>query len=126
MMMDEILFRGKRLSDGKWISGILINYESGLTMIIPKTFSSTSYAADDILVNYRTVGLFTGEDDAHGNKIYHGDILDDGSGTCGFKVLWEGFGFVAQFHLGNLPLRKDILKGMIVVGNIFDNPNYLV
>ena len=67
--MREILFRGKRIDNGKWVYGDLRQYSETSTAIY-------SYAICRMLqVDYKTVGQYTGIADQEGLQIFEGDII---------------------------------------------------
>lgn len=116
--MREILFRGKRVIDGKWVESCcqLGEMHSG----------TVTYDFDS-----KTVCQYTGLTDKNGRKIFEGDILsgeryrDWGQGgeylpdKCVIK--WNdkraAFDPVYWWEVYNHDL-----KNYEVIGNIFDNP----
>ena len=119
-MKREILYRGKRVKDGKWVEGLLTKDIKGHIRIQynPRNFS--------VVVNPETVGQFTGMTDKNGTKIFEGDIIkwidSDGNNRID-KVLFSNGGF----HLCNIYYNIEGYKGnsLEVIGNIHDNPDLL-
>lgn len=70
-MKREILFRGKRIDNGEWVKGNLFVFVSGYE-IMPKVGMGL---VESRSVDPDTVGQYTGEHDAKGNKIFENDIL---------------------------------------------------
>ena len=129
--MREILFRGKRVDNGEWIEGNLIQYP-----LSSYSYVMSNYGFDDaICVLPETVGQFTNMTDCINNLLFEGDLVkafDDKK--CEFDqsyigiVKFVGGAFGVEWHAKNfqtfMPFR-DIESNIMLVGNIFDNPEML-
>ena len=125
--MREIKFRGRRLDNGKWVTGDLLHGKNGKVLINAGTKMFTTYAE----VDPDTVGQFTGLYDKNGKEIYEGDIILYG-GSIQHEVVFRhgAFGYLlygGEFisYAGNTnftfnPLNRS--KEHEVIGNIYDNP----
>lgn len=135
--MREVLFRGKRVDNGKWVEGYYCKCIEALGMKISK---SAIQETDENGLYFReidpnTIGQFTGLCDKNGKKIFEGDILSDGAvvewienlvwDSCGSRH--SGFyckkwtmdgGSELSWHLG-------FTNKIEVIGNIYDNPELL-
>lgn len=127
--MREILFRGKRIDNGEWIKGFYAENGHGSSNIQPKC-KFFGY-----LVKPETVGQFTNMTDCINNLLFEGDLVkafDDKK--CEFDqsyigiVKFVGGAFGVEWHANNfqtfIPFR-DIESNIMLVGNIFDNPEML-
>ena len=140
--MCEILFRGKRIDNGEWVSsGNLITFNDegdGMMFFIPELNSKctcTHDERDNILsfdsgtfykVDPSTVGQFTGLTDKNGKKIFEGDIVANerergvvSYGDFNCDCCYGVFGW----SFGNADIRK--YNTYEVNGNIHDNPELL-
>ena len=117
--MRSILFKAKKLSDGKWVKGSLVKTPFG-------TFIEWY---EDSICNKRevdtdTVCMFTGLTDCKGNEIWEHDLIH----FVGYKpigeVIWseENYAFMVASENEALYWLLDVLEiGKIeIVGNKFD------
>ena len=129
--MREILFRGKRIDNGKWVEGLLFyQYDSfyeEYRLHIQKAKPKVSFEIDP-----NTVCQFTGLTDRYNKKIFENDIVsctepygvyhDEIKG----KVVYKISSFVMEYRKFNIPLSNDIPKPeFCVIGNIYDNKDLI-
>lgn len=126
--MREILFRGKRVDNGKWMYGSL--YVCG------RKDGKCEIANYDRKINIErfayevipeTVGQYTGLTDKTGNKIFEGDILVTPLsyiGTVMDIVEYKNGSFVRNNGRRKNPYLENGSASRII-GNIHDNPELL-
>ena len=143
--MREILFRGKRLHDNKWIYGNFVSDCEGNPHIIePRFFCEDGHHLQyedntdtPVFIIPETVGQFTGLTDRNGKKIFEGDICkfkrfnDVHIGKVVFNVTTASFIMWYQPIVGaygEKATQKMLLSAcdnIEVIGNIHDNPELM-
>lgn len=123
-------FRGKRIGNGEWVYGYLIESDVIVGQIVEfnDEYFNTAYW---FKVNPETIGFNTGRKTRNGREIYEGDIIEETGRyeSYLYKVVWNEsnvtFDFVdlateEVFH------AEDIYFNHVeVIGNIHDNPELL-
>ena len=133
--MRKIKFRGKRIDNGEWVVGSLIN-KIKPTEIEDVFWASLIHdgALTAVEVNPETVGQFTGLHDKNGVEVWEGDIVRCGYGVG--QVIYNAGCFMVQwiddkeaymeffFSKKGMYARKDD-ELFEIIGNVFDNPELL-
>lgn len=70
-MSREILFRGKRVDNGEWMYGSLVQYANGLRVIHQNGERHPLKSVAGVIPE--TVGQYTGKDTSDGQRIFQGD-----------------------------------------------------
>ena len=143
-MSREILFRGKRCSDGKWVYGFYVEskqswkgHKPHKSWIVPNAISNGGFF--NVLGRYAvkddTVGQFTGLLDKNGNKVFEGDIVEVYDFTSAYASKHRG---AVKMYRGSWCVEyEDSIFDMVahprlffddfadrkteVIGNIYDN-----
>ena len=136
----EILFRGKRANNKKWVEGgiIPLDTDSGYVFIAEPFLSASSLPVYEIiklhthLVIPETVGQYTGLTDKNGKKIFEGDIV---TGLFLFElsvnavITFQDGAFGLEWHRGKAKTFNAFTSicnvEYEVIGNIHDNPELL-
>lgn len=140
--MRQIKFRGRSLTNGKWVSGDSIKHtenasENGtdvLTYIGSRVPNARKVGAMKwVPVAPSTAGQFTGLKDRNGKEIYEGDILErynEAGITMHIDYFGSQFGCVQHWDGVDgegswYPLDSYFTEEWEVIGNIHDNPELL-
>lgn len=137
--MRKILFKGKRVSDGKWVKGDLRQWNDDTTYIF-----DDNYSFSESRVLPETVCQYTGLTDFDGNPIFEGDLFepdDTEIHKCVVEFREGAFRVVSYGTVGALMEygwdetaggygeidEHDLLDWVTaaVIGNIHDNPELL-
>ena len=125
--MREILFRGKRVFDGKWVNGFAYKQYSAAKV---ETWYIRAFETD-FLVIPETVCQYTGLTDKRSTKIFEGDIVKfyNGDGEYSpYEVRWQDSGFSVLMN-GNPDLFDELddffSRRCEIIGNIYDNPELM-
>ena len=149
--MREILFRGKRVDNGKWVEGFLSKTrqnwkraEGTAKKMVPdgEKFKTNElklcidYEDRGIMccsvIDPETVGQYTGLTDKNGRKIFEGDIvviIDAYDNKVTYIVEYKLTAFcVSQLGVNYSTYLGDFNSGKYeieIIGNIHDNPELL-
>ena len=145
--MREILFRGKRIDNGVWVEGDLIQLHDGRMYIVNNVHGACIDDKGNFInteepfvcaVDPATVGQYTGLKDKNGLRIFEGDVIkthsglvgriafgnhyDDENGSCS-----NGWFFAGRDEAGDdcTISLDDEWGGHMVIGNIHDTPELL-
>lgn len=134
-MSREILFRGKRLDNDKWIQGMLCRYHEGVSAKIGPNDFGPHEEGMAYCVSPFTVGQYTGLKDKNGKRIFEGDILSTDLSRPYNIVEFRNGAFMLQCEDNGYSYRdiffacdgeeETIYKYAEVIGNIYDNPDLI-
>lgn len=124
--MRDILFKGKRVDNGEWVYGFLVEAlncvtDKNETFIIEQDATYFTYGefACAVEVKPETVGQFTGLCDKNGKKIFEGDIVESPRGTKGF-IEWQNAECAFLVNIGDDWQTMDDCPYK-VISNIYDD-----
>lgn len=123
-----IKFRGKRIDNGEWIYGSLIEdkYIVGKVVDWEEDYFNTEFWWKVIP---ETVGQFTGLLDKNGKEIYEGDIVNLFYENDDDVYIIEWHNYTSRFEINSKTLSVDFDNyysyELEVIGNIHDNQKLL-
>lgn len=136
--MRKIKFRGKRVGNGEWVEGDLIQLDNETCIAAPDMWGAElSQGKVELQVAEvipETVGQFTGIHDKDGKEIWEGDIVEsegnrkvvtfeqfevDCCGCCYESHRVVGFNYLSAYY------PAYYANPVTVLGNIHDNPELL-
>lgn len=140
--MRQIKFRGKRVDNGKWVYGNLVNCSDCIYIVYEAFADDYRWGFENVFIpiDHATVGQFTGLIDKNGKEIWEGDVLlhkhqIDGNFVdftyenylVAFNTKYSGFEYypIINKHVKQWttrPLGGDEIE---IIGNIHDNPSLL-
>lgn len=123
-MTREIMFRGRRIDNGEWVFGSLI--QSDIRCYIVEEWNEATDESTSHCVEPTTVGQFTGNFDRIGNKLFEGDLIKFMSGNIGVVIFST---YKSTFSVTDTEGKGGrygfVSKYITRVGNIYDNPELL-
>ena len=131
--MREILFKAKRVDNGRWETGYY--FKAGEKHLLLSFFTNENGLYHEIYeIDPETLCQFTGLYDKNGKKIWENAIVTEDWGNSKGAVRFGEFeaqvlkniGFCIEWN--NISYRQDFAywaDKIEVIGNIFDNPELL-
>ena len=130
----EVIFRGKRTDNGKWICGDLrhiSDWKGGYNPHIVDNTNGRNNSVTGLEIIPETVGQYTGLTDKNGVKIFEGDIVRYDVNYHDMVISydvenWGGWLYEdMDDNMQAYSIYEFCLKDIAVVGNIHDNPELL-
>ena len=144
-MNREILFRAKKVDDGEWVEGYVVQKYG--THFLYDVKNADTCRQNSYLVDPNTICQYTGLTDKNGKKIWENDILKgffypychDGEYNYYAQIEWSEY--TKAFVIVTVKNPKSSVRGISdgntelmegwepdsweIIGNIYDNPELL-
>lgn len=122
MNLSEILFRGKRLDNGEWVGGHVYTTVHFQDTIEEEWYCFINpvgcYPTHAYQVDPDTLGQYIGKKDKEGRRIFTGDLLRLSENGKSYEVKFAD----GSFYMEGTSVPIKFAHKLLVVGNIYDNP----
>lgn len=139
--MRDILFKAKRIDNGEWVEGYYVKTGEASYIVVPYSQADISGAeGSTIEVDANTICQYTGLTDKSGNKIWENDVVKATviqNSLCQLSTYSDFYQVAYHEKYCYFYLKKKnnnllfdgnwsyLLKGIEVIGSIFDNPGLI-
>lgn len=108
--MREILFRGKRIDNGEWVYGDLVQSPAHCVVQIYEQ----NLCGDNFAIDPSTVGQYTGLTDKNDRKIFENGYMIIDNKT--YKVIFDNAEYILTniFNCDIITLKNNSIKGVFV------------
>lgn len=132
-MENRFLCRGKRIDNGEWVQGSLVQTVAGSYIVVPYKHETILGEGSVIEIDPSTICQCTGLRDKTGKMIWENGIMEayldeeHPEDVTRTRVLWYENGWYTK-EIGSIdygPLSDFDSENFEVIGNMIDNPELL-
>lgn len=132
-MENRYLFRGKRIDNGEWVQGSLVQTVAGSYIVVPYKHETILGEGSVIEIDPSTICQCTGLMDKNGKLIWENGIMEGHldeehpEDVTRTRVLWYENGWYTK-EIGSIdyePLSDFDSENFEVIGNMIDNSELL-
>lgn len=120
--MKEILFRAKRIDNGKWVEGLPWKKKYNTNKLFISCFPDKDDNEEAFVVVPETIGQYIGLCDRNGTQIFAGDIVSYRGEHAVIIYDEETARFCLSFDTWSTDFDHLYGKDVEVIGNAYDNP----